>query len=47
MLFAIILLLFFMILAVAAVLWGHDSRDNAHTMKLSTHTNTHTFHAAI
>lgn len=43
MLFAIILLLSFIVLAATAVLWGHDSRDNAHTMKLSTHT----FHAGI
>ena len=38
MLFAIILLLFFIVLAVTAVLWGHDSRDSACSMKLSTHT---------
>jgi hypothetical protein len=34
MLFAVILLLAFVILAVAAVRWGQDSSDSSHSLKV-------------
>jgi hypothetical protein len=37
MFFAIFVLLSFVILAVAALRWGQDSRDNSHSMKVSNH----------
>jgi hypothetical protein len=43
MFFTFILFLSFIVLAVAAVRWGHDSRDNAHTMKW----NPRKFHAVM
>jgi hypothetical protein len=36
MTFAIIILLSIIVLAVAAVRWGYDSRDTSYTMKLYT-----------
>jgi hypothetical protein len=36
MIFAIIILLSIIVLAVAAVRWGYDSRDASYAMKVST-----------
>lgn len=37
MLFAIVILLSFIFLAVAALRWGQNSSDSLHTMKVSHH----------